>query len=83
MENDDAFTRMPGSQVDFEGGDHGHSHSHGDNEKHGHGDEKKEKKGHGHGHDAVSEESDDMKNFKASMKKLKLVSFVSIFFIAA
>jgi len=76
MENDgdDAFIRMQSSQVDFEGGDHGHSHSHGDEEKHG----DKEPHGHSHGSD-----SEDMKNFKASMKKLKLVSFVSIFFIAA
>lgn len=76
MENDgdDTFIRMQSSQVDFEGGDHGHSHSHGDEEKHG----DKEPHGHSHGSD-----SEDMKNFKASMKKLKLVSFVSIFFIAA
>jgi len=75
MDKDDAFVRIYGSQIAYEGGDHGHSHSHGGG--HGHDDEKTP---HGHSHGSDSE---DMKNYLASMKKLKLVSFVSIFFIAA
>ena len=62
---------------------------------HGHGEKKEEKGGHGHGHghgakkdlkvdtSKGEEQSEDMKNYIASMKKLKLVSFVSVFFIAA
>jgi hypothetical protein len=71
MNNDDAFIRIYDSN-DFEGGDHGHSHSHGDAKDDG--------KPHGHSHGSSDE---DMKHYNASMSKLKCVSFVSIFFIAA
>ena len=74
--NDDAFIRIHDSNQ-YEGGDdHGHSHSHGDEEKacHGHGGGDKK---------AASAEDEDMKHYNASMSKLKCVSFVSIFFIAA
>ena len=67
MDKDDTFIRVYDS-YDYEGGDHGHGHSHG-------GDKKAK--------DDQPEISDDLKNYNASMKKLKLVSFVSIFFIAA
>ena len=89
MDNDDALTSIRGSCEEYEGGDHGHGHSHG-------GGKEKAKKEHGHGHshghgdkkpkskDKADEPmSEDMKNYIASMKKLKLVSFVSVFFIAA
>ena len=68
--------------------EHGHGHGHG-------GDKDKPKEhGHGHGHgkkkelkvdtkDGNKPMTDDEKNYIASMKKLKLVSFVSVFFIAA
>jgi len=57
--------------VMYEGG-HGHSHDH-------------EKGGHGHSHDAPksSTAEADRKLYDASMSKLKLVSFVSIFFMIA
>lgn len=71
---------------------HGHGHGHGaKKEEHGHGHghgAKKEDHGHGHGHGDKKKgkkdlKEEDLKNYNASMKKLKLVSFVSIFFIAA
>lgn len=72
---------MQGSYEEYEGGDDGHGHSHDGKDSHGHGHEKKdEKEPHGHSHGSDSE---DLKLYNASMKKLKLVSFVSIFFIAA
>ena len=70
MEKDDAFIRIYDSNQ-YEGGDHGHGHSHGDS---------KDEKPHGHSH---GESEEDMKHYNASMSKLKCVSFVSIFFIAA
>ena len=55
----------------YEGG-HGHSHD-------------EEKKGHGHTHESPksSTAENDKKLYDASMSKLKLVSFVSIFFMIA
>jgi hypothetical protein len=78
MNNDDAFIRIYDSN-DFEGGDHGHGHSH----SHGHGDSKAngpgdEAKANGQGPTEA-----EMNHYNASMSKLKCVSFVSIFFIAA
>jgi hypothetical protein len=72
MEKDDSFIRIYDS-YDYEGGDHGHSHSHGEGKEDNNGI-------HGHSHGSSDE---DMKHYNASMSKLKLVSFVSIFFIAA
>jgi len=77
-DKDDAFIRIYDSN-DYEGGDHGHGHSHGDTACHGHGGgDKKDKAA-----EAASAAEEDMKHYKASMSKLKCVSFVSIFFIAA
>jgi len=75
MDKDDTFIRIYDSN-DFEGGDdHGHSHSHGACP-----DAAAEEKPHGHSHGSNDE---DLQHYEASMSKLKLVSFVSIFFITA
>lgn len=65
---------------------HGHGHGAKKEEKHGHSHGEKKDHGHAHGHEdkpKLDAKSEDLKNYNASMKKLKLVSFVSIFFIAA
>jgi len=71
MDKDDAFIKIYDSEdIQYHGGDKedGHAHSH----SHGDGEKKKD--------DGKDEQT---RHYEASMKKLKLVSFVSIFFITA
>ena len=86
-ECDDEYVRYEGGSLldEYHGG--GDGHGHGDEKKtedgHGHG-EKKKDDGHGHSHGGGRGPSEkDIQLYNASMFKLKLVSFVSTFFIIA
>ena len=70
MDKDDAFIKIYDSEdIQYHGGDKEETHGH------SHGKETEGKKG--------GDKDEATRHYEASMKKLKIVSFVSVFFITA